>query len=62
MIEARTKGGEPPTWTYGVGRISAARSRVRLDDREVADLPRINDNDLTRPYAGFIRPIPDADR
>jgi hypothetical protein len=35
---------------------------VHLDDREVADLPRINDNDLTRPYAGFIRPIPDAEK
>jgi hypothetical protein len=25
VIEARAKGGEPPTWTYGLGRISAAR-------------------------------------
>ncbi|MDB5352054.1 MAG: hypothetical protein JWN86_3301 [Planctomycetota bacterium] len=60
VIEARAAGNAAPSWTYGVQRISAARSHVRLDDREIADMPRINDNDLTRPYAGFIRPIPEA--
>jgi hypothetical protein len=58
LIEARTRGNSSPAWTYGVERVSAARSLVLRDDREVADLPKINDNDLGRPYAGFIRPIP----
>jgi hypothetical protein len=62
VIEARVQGAAPATWSYGVGRISAARSHVQLDDREVADLPRINDNDLSRPYAGFIRPIPGPEK
>jgi hypothetical protein len=59
-VEARAGGTAPPAWSYGVGRISAARTHVRLDGREIAEMPRIGDNDLSRPYAGFIRPIPDA--
>jgi hypothetical protein len=35
---------------------------VHLDLREVADLPKIDDNDLGRPDAGFIRPIPGAEK
>ena len=62
VIEARAEGGAPPAWTYGVERISAALATVLLDDREVAGLPRINDNDLRRPFAGFIRPVPDAEK
>lgn len=40
LIEARRVAAGPPAWTYALARISAARLRVRIDDREIADLPK----------------------
>ena len=58
LIEARKEGAAAPSWSYGLGRISAAASRVRLDDAVVGEMPRINDNNMKRAYAGFSRPVP----
>ncbi len=40
LIEARREHKGEPAWFYGLARIGAARFRVKLDDREVADLPK----------------------
>ena len=40
LIEARREDKGEPIWFYGLARIGAARIRVKLDDREVADLPK----------------------
>lgn len=58
LIEARADGAAAPSWSYGTQRLSAAEAQVHLDDDLVAKMPRINDNDMSRPYAGFIRPVP----
>ncbi len=58
VIEARREGELAPAWSFGVERISAAESRVRLDEAVVVEFPRIRDNVMTRTYAGFSRPSP----
>ena len=40
LIEARRDDLGAPAWFYGLARIGAARLLVKLDDREVADLPK----------------------
>jgi hypothetical protein len=40
LIEARRDGQGEPAWFCGLARIGAARFRVALDDRVVADLPK----------------------
>jgi hypothetical protein len=56
LIEARREGTADPSWTYGLARVSAARLRVSIDDREVADLPKPVDAGRTSPYYLFDRP------
>ncbi|MDR3637512.1 MAG: hypothetical protein P4L84_27150 [Isosphaeraceae bacterium] len=40
VIEARMEGTAMPAWTYGLGRLAAAKLLVRLDDQEVANSER----------------------
>jgi hypothetical protein len=40
LIEARRQGTGEAAWFYGLARIGAARFRVSIDDREVADMPK----------------------
>ncbi len=40
LIEDRREGTAGPAWSYGLARLSAARLRVSIDDKEVADLPK----------------------
>ena len=56
LIEARREGTEDPSWSYAIARISAARLRVSVDDREVADLPKPVDAGWKNPYFLFDRP------
>jgi hypothetical protein len=56
LIEARREGAGESSWRYGLARIGAARLRVRLDDREVADLPKPLDAGWKSPYFLFDRP------
>jgi hypothetical protein len=58
LIEARRDDKGQPAWFYGLGRISAARLRVKLDDREVADLPKPVVAGWRNPYFLFDRPAP----
>jgi hypothetical protein len=58
LIEARREGGQEPAWAYGLARLGAARFRVNLDDREVADLPKPVDAGWRQPYYLFDRPAP----
>lgn len=56
LIEARREPGSEPAWFYGLARISAARLRVSLDDRQVADLPKPVVAGWRDPYFLFDRP------
>jgi len=56
LIEAQRAGKGDPAWSYALARIGAARMRVSLDDREVADLPKPVDAGWTSPYFLFDRP------
>jgi hypothetical protein len=56
LIEARRDRQAEPTWFYGLARIGAARLRVSLDDREVADLPKPVVAGWRNPYFLFDRP------
>jgi hypothetical protein len=56
LIEARREAKGEPAWSYGLARIGAARLRVDLDDREVADLPKPVVAGWRNPYYLFDRP------
>jgi hypothetical protein len=56
LIEARREQKGEPGWFYGLARIGAARMRVKLDDREVADLPKPVVAGWRNPYFLFDRP------
>ena len=56
LIEARREDKGEPAWFYGLARIGAARLRVNLDDREVADLPKPVVARWRNPYFLFDRP------
>ncbi len=56
LIEARREDKGEPAWFYGLARIGAARLRVKLDDREVADLPKPVVAGWRNPYFLFDRP------
>ncbi len=59
LIEARHEDQGEPAWFYGMARIVAARLRVKLDDREVADFPKPVVAGWTNPYYLFDRPALD---
>ncbi len=56
LIEVSREGNGEPAWFYGLARIGAARLRVKLDDREVADLPKPVVAGWRNPYFLFDRP------
>jgi hypothetical protein len=56
LIEARRENKGQPAWFYGLARIGAARLRVNLDNREVADLPKPVVAGWRNPYFLFDRP------
>jgi hypothetical protein len=58
LIEARREDKGQPAWFYGLARMSAARLRVKLDDREVADLRKPVVAGWRNPYFAFDRPAP----
>ncbi len=56
LIEAGRKGeAAPPSWSFAVAPLSAARLRVSLDDRPVADIPKPPVADGKRPYCLLAR-------
>jgi hypothetical protein len=56
LIEARREENGEPAWCYGLARIGAARLHIKLDDREVADLPKPIVAGWRNPYFLFDRP------
>jgi len=56
LIEARREDRGGPAWFYGLARIGAARFRVSLDGREIADLPKPAVAGWRNPYFLFDRP------
>jgi hypothetical protein len=56
LIEARSAAHGEPVWFYGLARIGAAQFRVKLDDHEVADLPKPVVAGPTNTYFLFDRP------
>lgn len=59
VIEAGRDKAAAPSWSYGVGRLAAARLLIWLDDREVADSERPTGPFLETSYEALVFP---ADR
>ncbi len=56
LIEAgRESPATPPTWSFALAPLSAARLRVSLDDRQVADIPKPPDANWKQPYCLLVR-------
>ena len=56
LIEAGRGEKADPSWSYALAPISAARLRVSIDDREVADIPKPADANWQQPYFLLVRP------
>ncbi len=56
LIEAgRDPKSGAATWSYALAPLGAARLRVSLDDREVADIPKPPDANWKQPYCLLVR-------
>ena len=56
LIEARREAETaPPSWSFGVAPLGAARLRISLDDRPVADIPKPPDANWKQPYCLLVR-------
>ncbi len=56
LIEAHGEATGDPAWLYGLAHIGAARFRVKLDDHDIADLPKPVIAGPIHPYFLFDRP------